>query len=404
MKGGFLPVFIKEHPEDFRVEERIHLPWSPNPGPFRLYRLIKRSWNTVDALRAATDATGVPFHTVRFVGRKDRHACTTQYCTVPASLDLSFRRQNVTLEFLGFTEEPLNPHHLQGNRFDITARGLQENQETTLEERWQETLQFGSANYFDDQRFGELSSSGRFFAEHVIRRDWSGALRTYLTACHPDAPPAVQRRKKSMDRLWNKWHALARHCVTPREKEMVAACSRIPGDLGIQKALECIPREEWGMFCSSFQSALWNEAAALLVQRHGIKVFRLPGKERSLLMFRAYTENSPLPHTRIPMPAPALIDSQEEGARALWNILGQHALHPDDFRLPANSKAYFGSFDRPVVVFPQEASLQITADDRHQGCRKALFSFFLPPGSYATLLVRSLEIPAGGCIPSSICL
>ncbi len=53
----------------------------------------------------------------------------------------------------------------------------------------------GFANYFDDQRFGNVGSKGEFFAEMLVKRRFDAALRKYFSFCHPEAPAYLKKRK-----------------------------------------------------------------------------------------------------------------------------------------------------------------------------------------------------------------
>jgi len=392
-------MIIKEHPEDFRVEERIDLVWDLEPGPFRLYTLEKRSWNTTDAFQAAARATGIPWGVIRYGGKKDRQACTVQYGTTPAAFDLSFQRHNVRVTPVGFAPTPMGPRHVKGNKFDVVMRRVEKGHGELLGQRWEEMERHGELNYFDDQRFGGVSSSGAFFAEFVVRKDFSGALRHHMTSHHPEASPAIRRRKRSMDRMWGDWRALRSLAVTPEEREMVGCCLANPGERGILEALGLLSRETWGLYLSSFQSALWNEALALMVRRSSEPLWSLRGKVTSLPFFRHKGTEGAWRSLEIPMPSSELSRSDDEGSRAVGELLKRHGLKPEDFILTPSFRAHFSYFSRSAVVVPQEGTWGLSDDDRHRGYDKGRVSFFLPAGSYATLILRSLQHSIPG--PSS---
>lgn len=390
-------MLIKEHPEDFCVEESISLPWSAEPGAFRLYRLEKRSWNTVDALRTAAEATNVPGQVIRYGGKKDRHAHTVQYCTTPVPFDLSYQRHNVKVTCVGFSETPMTPRDIVGNRFHIVLRRVEKAREDFLGMCWEDAVRHGTLNYFDDQRFGGVNASGVFLAEFLVRKDFSGALRCHMTACHPDASPSLRRRKQSLERLWGDWRAMRPLCVSPEEREMVNCCLEKPGEEGIKHALRHITRETWGLYLSSFQSALWNEALSSLVQQQRVDIWPLQGKSAPLWFFRHKGPERAWTDLQIPVPSGELRREDGEGALALLKILEGRHLQPSDFHRERLPQGHFAAFSRPAAVRPRETSLAFADDDRHPGFRKGLFSFLLPGGSYATLLMQTLICFPGAC-------
>ena len=77
-----IPLKIKVTPEDFIVKELIDLKLKPD-GPYRIYLLKKRHWNTMDALLAIARQNKMPMAKIGSGGRKDRHAVTYQYLRAP---------------------------------------------------------------------------------------------------------------------------------------------------------------------------------------------------------------------------------------------------------------------------------------------------------------------------------
>ncbi|HRV72177.1 MAG TPA: tRNA pseudouridine(13) synthase TruD, partial [Thermovirgaceae bacterium] len=123
---------IKVNPEDFRVEEILSAPLSQDESPHRVYRLRKRNWNTVDALAEISRAGELPLKELRWCGRKDRAALTTQYFSTTSRKDLTFKSTNVSAEFAGFSDSELRPSSISGNRFSIAIRDLAEGELTNL--------------------------------------------------------------------------------------------------------------------------------------------------------------------------------------------------------------------------------------------------------------------------------
>ena len=72
---------IKVTPEDFIVKELINLEIKSD-GPYRIYLLEKRHWNTMDALLLIARQNKMPMAKIGYGGRKNRHAVTYQYISV----------------------------------------------------------------------------------------------------------------------------------------------------------------------------------------------------------------------------------------------------------------------------------------------------------------------------------
>ena len=151
---------IKASPEDFRVEELTDLPISPSPSRYRVYRMTKRSRNTLDAVRTAAAAGNAPLSEVRVCGRKDRQGITAQYVTVPAAFDITLDEEELRVEQVGWSAIPASPSLIAGNRFDIVLRDMGEEEAARVGRGLDLTGGLGFPNYFDEQRFGEVADGG----------------------------------------------------------------------------------------------------------------------------------------------------------------------------------------------------------------------------------------------------
>ena len=75
-------------------------------GPFALYRLEKRGWNTTDAVAAIRRRWQIELRRVSYGGLKDRHAHTVQYFTVFHGPQRSLHHSGIKLSHLGQVEHP----------------------------------------------------------------------------------------------------------------------------------------------------------------------------------------------------------------------------------------------------------------------------------------------------------
>jgi tRNA pseudouridine13 synthase len=169
---------IGQDPEDFVVDEVPLYPFS-GAGEHLLVRLRKRSWTTRDAVSAVARAAGVPVAEIGTAGMKDKHAVTTQWMSLPArraappeSWSLPEGMSVVEVTRHG---NKLRTGHAKGNRFKIRLTGVEavDASPTQAEERARSIVtalrQGGLPNFFGAQRFGH---GGRNVAEAF---DWLGA-------------------------------------------------------------------------------------------------------------------------------------------------------------------------------------------------------------------------------------
>jgi tRNA pseudouridine13 synthase len=116
----------KSSPEDFVVEEiaehRLF-----NKGSYKLYSLEKKGIETFALLDELSRTHNIPRKELGIAGLKDTHAQTKQYITIPARYDLKSSKL-AKITFLGYTDHALKLGYLQGNKFKITVRGIQEHE------------------------------------------------------------------------------------------------------------------------------------------------------------------------------------------------------------------------------------------------------------------------------------
>ncbi len=88
---------IKVRPEDFVVQEQAEVELDPRPGPFAVFELSKRQWDSFDLLALLARRLGVERRDIRLAGLKDRFGDTAQLVSVrvpgrpPGRLPLSCR-------------------------------------------------------------------------------------------------------------------------------------------------------------------------------------------------------------------------------------------------------------------------------------------------------------------------
>ena len=147
---------IRTRPEDFVVvEEPLYRP--SGQGTHLFLRVEKRGRTTEQVARELARAAGVAPRDVGYAGRKDRHALTTQWFSLPGgdperALDLELTDARV-LEAHRH-EHKLRTGQLRGNRFEIVLRGEGGDDLAVVRERARALVERGLPNRYGDQRFG----------------------------------------------------------------------------------------------------------------------------------------------------------------------------------------------------------------------------------------------------------
>jgi len=172
---------LKSRPDDFQVEELTSVV-PQERGEFAYYRLEKKSLGTPEAIQKLCRVLRVDPRRVRYGGLKDRHAQTIQYLTIDEGPPRHFRDELVQLRYLGQVAEPYGPQSFEQNRFIITLRDIEQ---SALDGYLQQIAQVQDgliANYFDDQRFGSVSTDQQFVARALIDGNEELALKLALSS------------------------------------------------------------------------------------------------------------------------------------------------------------------------------------------------------------------------------
>lgn len=429
---------IKVKPEDFVVKENVSLKLSRS-GRYKIYLLRKRYWNTMDALKLIARKSGVPLSRIGYGGRKDRYALTYQYLSVPreynlecpdprgfSESDLTEADRNLSLSFLGFSDDFVSSKTLSGNDFEITVRDMDKDEFSAMLVRIDEVKRFGYPNYFDDQRFGSVpakeyagdgsggtirdAKADNFLAERLIKGQYKGALKIYLTGVYPGYKKEEKERRRKIARMWGKWDLIKDLCRTPVEKDIVQILKKGSTRKNLLMAINRIPKEELSMFFSAYQSFLWNMTLEKLLQ-----ILALSSLEKEELNFstvrgrvtdyRFYGTLSRDLYTRlkgmvVPTIAQKIPACEQLVETAIELTMEERGISLSMFNLRDVRKSFFKSYYRNAIVVPERFSVQPASiqdaldDDMYPGSLKATISFFLPPGSFATMCIKALTCNA----------
>jgi len=381
-------------PEDFVVKEKIALDFVRD-GRYKIYLLKKRSWNTMDALLKIAAKHRMPLSKIGYGGRKDRHALTYQYISVPREYDLSYSEPNVELSFVGFADDFISPAILQGNYFELVLRKIKKEEKEHILTRLREVEKFGYPNYFDDQRFGSVEREDEFIAERILKKHYNGALKLYFTTIHPEDKREEKERKRMIAELWGKWDEIIPLLKTKTERDVMAILKVAKSKNDMVRAIDQIPKEQLSMYFSAFQSYLWNKTLEDILPLYTDNLYEVKGKIMSYRFYKTLEKNQlkTLKNLEIPTVSYKIPDSLPEVKETINRVLAERSLKPSDFNLRKIRKSFFKSFFRNAVVFPEDLYVyEFEEDDFYKGYFKLKIKFSLPTGSFATMLIKSLTI------------
>ena len=384
---------LKQRPEDFVVREGYR--FEPEPeGPVWVYRMDKQKVSTLQALERISRDFAVRRRDLSICGLKDKQGRTEQLVGVMGgALGQSevVQSGDLRLKLIGRTAQPLTSANISANRFEVTVRDLAGEEATRVPESVAEVRRTGVVNYFDSQRFGFLKHGQGFIARHLLRGDFEAALKAFL-ATPSELDRSDDAKVKAFWRdHWGEWQLRAPQEAGKRYAPLLRRLREDPRDF--KGAFLHIDRRVRAMALFELQSYVWNE---------GVKRYlaaRVPAAELIGLRYQAGALTFPraLPRAlrdemwakSFPLLAPESTFDDDRVRESALGALRAQGLTLEDLAVPGTRQLFFKHEERPLFVVPGKLRVsEPRPDELNRGRLKVNLSFTLPPGAYATLVVR----------------
>lgn len=379
---------IKVNPEDFIVEELIDIPFAGN-GAYTILKLEKKYWNTLDVIDFVARKTNTRKNLFARAGLKDRYSQSTQYLSFRGDFRHAIKEENFTLMPVGRSNAAVAPAMMRGNAFRITLRELTVKAIETVRHNADEVVLHGFPNYFDDQRFGSARHGRGFIARQLIREHYQGALKLLMCHARKEDSAREKRFKRYCLSHWRDWTGCL-NTAPPFYRPVLHYLCDNPGDF--KNALKKIEREFLNLYLLAYQSYIFNETLLRLIRAYGADNIDLKYSMGRLVFYRRLTDPRAVGKMRIPMVNEKTRLSGPAG-KAIEKVLAQEGL---TLRQMALGKmrlrgVRFKPFLRNAVVFPEALNVSAPEPDalyaHKQLCRVRCT---LPPGTYATILIKRL--------------
>ncbi len=378
---------LRSRDEDFVVEEIVSMPRAEH-GRYSLYRMTKRKLTTIEALKILAKKKRVALSEISYAGLKDKHGIAVQHLTAPRRYDLSIEERNFKVEFLYHTGERLRLGMHLGNRFTITLRKVKRKAYGRLLYNLPRFKGAQIPNYYDSQRFGSLRGTNRFLAEEVMRGNYEEALRLHLTSVYRKQKGYVKRIKRFIAEHWGDWRTCRRYLERERSYEnFLKIVSFLEREEDFEAALRLIPSEMRTLYAASYQSFIWNEALKrMLLEALGSSALEEVEYLAGVLYFpklpHVHTLKDVLPGKKLEMPSP------ESRERLFAELLEERGLELRDMRRLEKLGMPLARNERSLLFSPEE--LRLLDRGSEAGSLWLTLGFILPPGSYATVVLKAL--------------
>lgn len=385
---------IKQFDEDFVVEE-MPLYQPSGQGTHTYFTIEKRGITTHAAIVHIARLLGRQPYDIGYAGLKDAHGVTRQTFSIEhvdpqriASLELGRAR---VLSVDRHTNK-LKLGHLAGNRFNIKIRDAIANPVPAAQAVFDVLIRRGVPNYFGPQRFGVRGDNARIGLA-VLHEDFDEAFALMLGRPGPVDHGAARKAREHYDA--GDFEAAAAtwpRGVFSQQSRLCRALLKTGGDT--RKAWRTVDHTMRKLYISAFQSDLFNRVlAGRIAAIDRLETGDIAWKHVNGACFRvedAATEQprcdaleisptGPLFGRR--MTEPTGTPGQMEAA-----VLADCGLHKVQIVTPGSGKTTGAR--RPLRVPIGEPTLETGSEDNGPYVQ---LRFFLPPGAYATNVVREIS-------------
>ena len=395
--GGIL----RSSAEDFQVEE-VYPDFNYEGGRYLVLEVEKKDWDTHHLIRELSGQLRISQKRFGWAGTKDKHAVTRQRISI-MNLDESelakITLPDIKIRVLGRTNRGVGLGDLLGNRFKIKIKEMNCRDLPSRLARITEEIRnlLGIPNYFGTQRFGEIRPVTHKVGEALVRGNTEEAVFTYLAMPFPDEPEATRNTRQI---LWD-------------ERDVRKALKTYPGYLRYELAMLNYLVERPGdyagsfnvlspnlrhMFVHAYQSYIFNRILSRRMAE-GLPLGRaidgdvvcfakggLPDHENAQAVTRDNLDavNRLIDRGRAWVTLPLFgfessLAGGEEG-RIEEEVLGEEGVTQEDFRIPDNPDLGSRGNRRTALI---QVAPSVMVDGN---C--AELEFFLPKGSYATVVLR----------------
>jgi tRNA pseudouridine13 synthase len=382
---------LKQRPEDFQVSESWRFD-EDRAGEWFVYLMDKQKLSTFEAVERLCGRFRIPRAAVSFCGLKDKQGRTTQLVAVRGRA-IEIQEPDLRLKPLGRTASPLSAANTTSNRFAVTVRDLSEEDLARLPAAVAEVRRLGVVNYFDSQRFGSLKHGQGFIVKDLMRGDFEAALRNVLARPSELDRSGDARVKTFWKEHWGEWGRRNPHPGAERYGPVIRWLREHPRDFR-GAILRTEPR--WrALQVFAYQGWLWNEGVKRYL-RDVVGITRLVAirYQAGTLLFPRELDGDLTRRLRelaFPLLAPDTRFADPAMERAALSVLGREDMALADLAVPGTPEIHFEPEDRPVLVFPGRLALgEARPDELNRGRQRVNVAFTLPPGAYATLVVKRL--------------
>ncbi|MCE8422598.1 MAG: tRNA pseudouridine(13) synthase TruD [Candidatus Methanoperedens sp.] len=400
---------IRSEIDDFHVEELTKRSETTN-GKYLIVELTKRNWDTHHLMKELSKIMRVSQNRFGWAGTKDKRAITKQKISI---WDISekelgrVRLKDVELKVVGRSNRKISLGDLWGNHFNITIREIVSSVDETLVrvKATTEELNKGVPNFFGVQRFGENRPVTHVVGEAIVKGNFKDAALIYISRPFPDEAEDIQKARQFVMDTGDFKEGLKMYPMRLQfEKAMMNHLIAHPDDHA--GAFRVLSPNLQKMFLHAYQSYIFNLILSKRIS-YGLSIneaydgdivcfkneMGLPDTSR----LQKVTSGNSSGINNLIKRGRAFVTAPLVGYENLFaggtpgdiekKIVAELKIDTEGFRVPARPELASKGLRREITLhFRLEFS--VADDEINTGRSKAMLSFSLPKGSYATTILR----------------
>ncbi|MFA6177879.1 MAG: tRNA pseudouridine(13) synthase TruD [Candidatus Paceibacterota bacterium] len=330
--------------EDFQVTEVSLMPSFTQKGlrKFTYIWLQKSGFTTFEILEQIKIFFKLSFEDVCSQGLKDEDAITEQLISIKKVLkekDIKAFNKKYVLKnkfakikyVIGYGEKAIKERALHGNAFKIVVRNLNSSLANNLLDYIHNHKQLYFINYYDNQRFGMPGGpyNTHLIGKAIVKNNWKQAFE----------------QLKITNNITQKGELKTKNIAN------------------FKKIFESMNPKKVSFFVSAYNSFLWNTQASLIIKKH------------------TKSKNSLFKNVgRLYLPTDYLFQCPH-----IYEAGGYELISENFLVKPKPNK-------RNLLVATNMYAHDLEPDEFHKNKKKITLSFYLPTGSYATMIIKQLFI------------
>jgi len=402
---------LRNHPEDFIVNEISCFPKQSEKGRFLITNVTSKNWETNLLIREMADRLRVSRQRIGFAGTKDKRALTSQmmsFCNITPEEISKIKIKDVSIEPLFRSDKSASLGDLVGNRFEIIVRKIIDDmREEDVSKIVNYIINYGGfPNYFGVQRFGVIRPITNIVGKFIVEDDFENAVMTYIA--HPmkgednetfKLREALQKTRDYKDAFNTYPNKLS------FEKAILNKLINNPNDF--VGALKELPKNLLTMFVYAYQSYLFNKILSERIKKK-LPLNKAIEGDITLPLRKGKLEEKGIKVTENNLEkvnfqiskGKAVVSGALFGSESVFStgeigeiehkILKKEKLDPRDFIIPDMPQVSSRGTRRPLLAFLKDLNFKIIDDDINVGKKALSLKFELQKGSYATSILREI--------------